>query len=324
MTRVFITIDTEYEPGFTARMGADTRAVNFARSIRCDTPEGDVGVEWQAREFARHGLKAVFFVDPMPALLWGKEAITDVIAPILDHGHDVQLHIHTEWLALAGNANPIGQRTGDNIKDFTFDEQCALLDYAAATLMAAGAPRPIAFRAGNYGANDDTLRALAQTGLTHDTSHSPALPGWACAISLNASHRQPLHHCGITEVPVGCIGDVGAKLRHAQITALSFGELKAAIRHARDTGADQFSIVSHSFELLSRDRTRINTLVRRRFDQLCQFIANEPGVSTGTYAQSAPVALCDGKTAPVLPANALRTGLRHVQQAISNLRFGAS
>jgi hypothetical protein len=115
--------------------------------------------------FERHGIKAVFFVDPMPALVWGTAAIEDVVGPIVVRGHDVQLHIHTEWLELAGDANPLGMRTGMNIKDFGVEEQCVLLDYARGVLIAAGAPGPVAFRAGNYGANDDTLRALAQLGI---------------------------------------------------------------------------------------------------------------------------------------------------------------
>jgi len=324
MTRVFITIDTEYEPGFTARHGKDTQTSNFAQSIACTTPGGDVGVAWQARQFARRGLKAVFFVDPMPALLWGTEAISQIVTPILEHGHDVQLHIHTEWLALAGDANPLGGRTGANIRDFALEDQHALIDYAIKELEAAGAPRPVAFRAGNYGANDDTLRALANLGLTHDTSHSPGLPGSACEIGLGAQDRQPLTYCGVTEVPIGCIGDIGGKLRHAQITALSLQELTAAIRHARDTGAESFTIVSHSFELLSRDRARINTVVRNRFERLCEFLASEQGVSTGTYAGAAPAPVDTPDLLPVLKANVLRTGLRHAEQAVSNLRFGGN
>jgi hypothetical protein len=63
----------------------------------------------------------------MPALLWGVEAIADVIGPIVERGHDVQLHVHTEWLVLAGVDNPLGSRIGTNLKDFTFEEQCLLL-----------------------------------------------------------------------------------------------------------------------------------------------------------------------------------------------------
>lgn len=322
MTRVFLTIDTEYEPGFTARRGPDTRAENYARSIACGTPDGEVGVAWQAKTLSKYGLKAVFFVDPLPGLLWGADSIADVLDPILRDGHDAQLHAHAEWLALVGRNNPLGGRTGVNLKDFTLDEQTVLIGRAAALLEEAGAPRPVAFRAGNYGANDDTLRALAANGLAYDSSHCPALPNSAGEISLDSRDRQPLHHCGVIEVPVGCIGEFGGSLRHAQLTALSIGEMKAAIRHARDSGQETFTLVSHSFELLCRKRRRVNTVVRKRFEKLCAFLRDEPGISTGTYSECPPT-VGDGQgPSPVLPANPARSGWRYAEQALSNALYG--
>ena len=184
MVSLYFTIDTEYESGFTARRGAGSREANFDRSIRGRTATGDGGIFHQMDVFDAHGLKAVFFVDPMPALIWGTGAIADIVEPVLKRGHDVQLHLHTEWLAIAGDRNPLGERTGPNLKHFSFDEQCQLLDLAIGFLMDAGAPRPVAFRAGNYGANDDSLRALAANGLTHDTSHPPGLMDAECEIGL--------------------------------------------------------------------------------------------------------------------------------------------
>ena len=75
--------------------------------------------------------------------------------------------------------------------------------------MAANAPAPVAFRAGNYGANDDTLRALATLGITYDSSHCPALVGGACQISLGPDDRDPELHHGVIEVPAGTIGTLG-------------------------------------------------------------------------------------------------------------------
>jgi hypothetical protein len=224
MTKILITIDTEYDFGFTRRNGVASRCENFIRSIACRTPSGAVGTDYQMDVLDRHGMKAVFFVDPMPALVWGTAAIEDVVGPIVARGHDVQLHIHTEWLELAGGANPLGARTGTSIKDFSFEEQGVLLDYARATLVAAGGSAPVAFRAGNYGANDDTLRALAHLGIAFDTSHCPGIAGSLCDISLTAQDRAPMQHCGVIEVPVGCIAAPGGGLRHAQLTALSAGK----------------------------------------------------------------------------------------------------
>lgn len=320
MTRILITIDTEYDFGFTRRNGVASRQQNFARSIACDTPSGSVGVGYQMDMFDRHGLRAVFFVDPMPALVWGTAAIEDVVGPIVARGHDVQLHIHTEWLELAGSANPLGTRTGTNIKDFSFEEQCLLLDHARAALVAAGAPAPVAFRAGNYGANDDTLRALAHVGLTFDTSHCPGIMGSLCDISLSAQDRAPMRHCGVVEVPIGCIAAPGGGLRHAQLTALSAGEILAALSHAQGQDIADFTLVSHSFELLSRDRARINQVVRRRFEHLCAALGAR-GVASGIYHVAPPVAA--PRPVPALPHNPLRMGWRLAEQALSNALYGA-
>ena len=327
MTQVYITIDTEYSSGFAARSGGTERAANFARSISCETPEGAVGVAYQLDVFDTHGLKAVYFVDPMPALLWGVAAIEDVVGPIVARGHDVQLHLHTEWLALAGPGSgmpkPLGSNSGMNLKDFAFEDQCRLIARASALLIAAGAPAPVAFRAGNYGANDDTLRAAAECRLRYDTSHCPGIAGSLCDISLGRQDRQPLHHAGVIEVPIGCIAGLGGRLRHAQVTALTAGEVLAAIRHARREGTQSFTLVSHSFELLSRNRERINTVVKRRFEQLCCGLARLDGVRTATYVDAPPMVQDEPATRSILPHNPLRTGRRLAEQALANALYGA-
>lgn len=324
VTQVFITIDTEYSSGLYTGPGAADRAENYARSIACMTPEGPAGIAHKLELLRDHGQKAVFFVDPMPALVWGVAAIEDVVGPILAAGQDVQLHCHTEWLALAGSANPLPSgATGKNLYDFPFEEQCAILDYARATLIAAGAPAPVAFRAGNYGANDDTLRALAALGLHYDTSHCPALPTGASRISLGADARDPLGHMGVLEVPVGAISTLSGGLRHAQITALTLAEMLAAIRHARDIGRESFTLVSHSFELINRRKLAVNQVVRRRFIGLVKAVAGMRGVTTATYAESPPRVRLTGSAA-ALPASPLRTGIRLAEQFVSNTLYGAT
>lgn len=78
------------------------------------------------------------------------------------------------------------------------------------------------------------------------------------------------------------------------MTALSYHELVGAIRHARDHDPENFTIVSHSFELLCRGRKRINKIVRRRFERLCagtkttEGVETTKGVKTTTYSQSRP------------------------------------
>ncbi|MEE4204813.1 MAG: hypothetical protein V2I39_00880 [Erythrobacter sp.] len=323
MTRVYITIDTEYSSGLMTGPGPADRAENYARSIACLTPEGPAGITHKLKLLAEHGQRAVFFVDPMPALVWGVAAIEDVVAPILEGGQDVQLHCHTEWLEIAGAGNSLGPvGTGRNIADFPLDAQCAILSWARDTLVAAGAPPPVAFRAGNYGANDDTLRALCEIGLRYDTSHCPALPGTSL-VSLGPEDRDPVLHEGIVEVPVGTIGTHNGGQRHAQITALSLAEMTSAIRHAREGGRGSFTLVSHSFELINRRRLAVNRIVRRRFNGLCRELAAMRGVETATYAQSPPEIASRPISSDPLPADPLRTGLRVAEQFVSNTLYGA-
>ena len=327
MTAVYLTIDTEYTahlPG--AGGGPGTRADNFAHSIACQTASGAVGISHQMDVLERYGLKGVFFVDPMPALLWGVEAIADVVCPIAERGHDVQLHCHTEWLDFVPDCPLVDGRRGRNLKNFSMEDQTRILRFARDTLVAAGATAPTAFRAGNYGANDDTLHALSELGLSYDTSHAPALAreGADCAIALGTSDRQPLGHCGIVEVPIGCIGASAGRMRHGQLTALSLRELCAALRHAEAQEIDSFTLVSHSFELLSRDRRRINRMIARRFDRLCAAIAAMPGVTTATYAERPPSVLPHAVPDMVLPHHPLRGGLRVIEQAIANTLYNGS
>lgn len=322
MTAVYITIDTEYSAGLAVRLGVHAREEVFDRSIACRTTRGDVGIFHQMEVMDAHGLKGVFFVDPMPALVWGTQAVAAVVEPILERGHEVQLHLHPEWLEIAGDANPLGSRTGRNLHEFAEAEQVALLELARKQLMDAGAPAPTAFRAGNYGADDATLRSLAEVGIRYDSSHVPGIADSDCRISLTSSDRSVVRHAGTTEVPVGSIRSAGGQ-RHAQITALSHWELAAALRFCVREGIAMFNIVSHSFELMSRDRSGINAIVRDRFAKFCATVAATEGASGATFT-SRPPQIGDGTGAAAMPMSAIRTVARVAEQSVSNALYGAS
>lgn len=319
MLPVLITIDTEYSAGLYGRGLARDRAANFDRTIACRAKLGrsgrsEAGIFYQMDVFERCGVKAVFFVDPMPALVWGQAAVDAVVHPIIERGHEVQLHCHTEWLDLA-EKSPLPGRSGLNIKDFTLTEQHTLLEWCLERIAEAGAPRPTAFRAGNYGANDDTLRALAQLGLQWDSSFPAGYDGSLCEISLPQGDSRPVNHCGMQEFPASAIASYDGR-RHAQVTALSFGEMRAAITHAAMANWPGFCLVSHSFELFNRDTQRPNALLCRRFEKLCKWLGS------AQFAWSAGFNDLDidlnSLELPLLPHNYARTGVRMAQQFAAN------
>ena len=98
----------------------------------------------------------------------------------------------------------------------------------------------------------------------------------------------------------------------------------AAARHAAAKSQASLTLLSHSFELLSRDRTRINRIVKRRFERLCAGLAAIPGVTSATYGTQPPAVARNKAPFPILlPHSLLRTGLRYAEQAVANALYGA-
>ncbi|MEC3912821.1 hypothetical protein U5A82_20815 [Sphingobium sp. CR2-8] len=319
MTALLITVDTELSSSLHQRgVGLDD---NVGRSIWAQARGQAFGIGWQMDLLDRHGLKGVFFLDPLPALVHGPDFLAPIVGAIVGRGHEVQMHIHTEWLAWA-NPSPVGDRRGRNIGDFSLADQVVLLGQAKQLLEDAGAPAITAFRAGNFGANDDTLRALAALGVAWDSSVNPAYLGRECAISVDRAQIGAVRRHGVAELPVSGIADRPSGFRPAQICAMSAAEMHAGLRHAVREGHDAFVVVTHSFEMLSRDRQRPNHAVIARFESLCREAARLPAVR-GVGFNDLPTDMADR------PARALtraapsqwRTGLRIAQQAWVTWRY---
>ncbi len=315
MTAVIISVDTELSAS-RQQAGQSARA-NFESSILGRCRAGDFGIGWQMDRLDAAGLIGTYFVDPLPALVLGEGVVADIVGPIVARGHDVQLHAHTEWLAWAADS-PADGRTGRNIGDFSEDDQVAILGYGADVLTRAGAPRPIAFRAGNFGANDATLRALARLGLSYDSSVNPGYLAGECRISAAAGVNMPYRAGGIIELPVSGLTDRPGGFRHAQICAASSAELATVLDHARAQAAPVAMLLTHSFEMLSRDRQRPNTLVMRRFERLIERIGRDSRLTTPGIAGLDADALIVPEQSRA-PANWSRTLARHAAQAYSTL-----
>lgn len=310
MTHVFLTVDTEFAWRHHVA-GCDGDTI-YARSIE---PAG-VGLAFQLDLLRRHRLKACFFVDPMPAMLWGLEPFRRMVGAILDAGQEVQLHLHPNWT---------GARPGDRgaaharfeLTEYDLDEQRDLLSGAAELLVAAGAPHPIAFRAGSYGANDDTLTALAQLGFAYDSSHNGAAMPWPCRIGLEPQHIAPVRR-GVVEVPVTVIEDAPGSLRTFQLCALSAAEARDALEHAAANDHAAVTIVSHGFELANRAGTRANAVHVRRFERLCEMLDERREAMPTTHFADRPALALDRDDRPLGP-NMLRTRWRQAEQLWSNM-----
>lgn len=310
MTSVFLTIDTEIAWRHHAA-GLEMPTL-FERSIE---PAG-VGVTYQLGLLRRYGLKACFFVDPMPALLFGLDPFKRLIGAIREAGQEVQLHLHPNWTgAKAGDRGAAHARF--EMVEYDEADQAALISGARDLLMAAGAAAPVAYRSGSYAANDATLRALHAQGLRYDSSHNGAEHPWPSLIDLPLRQIAPIAHQGVIEVPVTVIEDRPGSLRNFQICALSSGEMLAALDHAVDHDHAAVTIVSHSFELANRSGTRPNSVHVRRFEGLCAMLAQRTARLPTTHFVDADLRL-DSADEPLGP-NPLRASWRHAEQLWSNV-----
>jgi peptidoglycan/xylan/chitin deacetylase (PgdA/CDA1 family) len=304
-TRVLITVDTELTWRHHRHGGWEE---NFRRSYQA----AGVGIPYQLEVLAEHGLRACFFVDPMPALLFGPEPVERMIAPIVAAGQEVQLHLHPFWARLAE-----GKEDRRELAEYGADEQNALVATARRLLIEAGAEPAVAFRAGSYAANADTLRALAANGLRYDSSHNGCHHPRPSALPLPAAQLAPIEVEGVVEVPVTVIADRPGRLRHLQICAVSLAELQAALDHAAANRHPLVTIVSHSFELATRDGRSVNRLARDRFAGLCRHLAaRRDALPTATFADLDDLPL--GQPATPLDSAFLRTARRMVGQAWGN------
>lgn len=309
-THVFLTIDTEL---MWRHHAAGLSGAEIAR--RSLEPAG-VGIGYQLAKLKELGLKATFFVDPMPAMVHGMEPIRRVVGAVLDGGQEVQLHLHPNWAE--ADATDRSRYARFEMIEYSRAEQRDLIAQARTLLELAGAPRPVAFRAGSYAANDDTLGALAELGFAYDSSHNGSEHPWPSAVSLPVRAIAPVRHHGLIEVPVTLIEDRPGQLRHFQICALSAGEMQAALHHAIREDHAAVTVVSHGFELANRAGTRANAVHVRRFDALCRMLAAGKGALTTTHFADRP-ALAAGRHDMPLGPSTLRTRLRQAEQLWSNL-----
>lgn len=326
MVDVFLTVDTEAWPfasGWPALPLASPRHLGpeVSHYLYGTTPSGVFGVPYLLERLKAHALKATFFVEALSAGIVGLDELKQIVGAIEGDRQETQLQIHTEWLGEVAQEG-LPQQYRQHLREFTLDEQCRIIAHGISTLERCGAPRSVAMRAGNFGANLDTLRAAAINGLRFDSSHNVAFLGTACDLATLGPLLHPQRVAGITEIPVSFFTDYPNHVRPAQVCACSADELQQALAWAWKNGWLSFVIVLHSFELLRRrgKRATPHPLHVARFDALCRFLDKNRDKFRTTHfrdyaAQAAPIV----PDLRIMPSSWRRTIRRYGEQAIGSL-----
>lgn len=291
----------------------------FRRYVYGPTTQGDYGLPYKLKLFQDHGLRGVWFVEPLFSLRFGAEPLAEIVELIQAHDQEVQLHMHPEWLDELSNppvANISGKKS--RMADFSLADQTCMLAKGIELLNAAGATGINAFRAGNYGFNLDTLKALAALGIPFDSSYNAAMGGARSGLMPHHALVEPVQAEGLYEYPVTVFRDGTAHLRPTQLTACSWRELEGLLWRALEEGRKSFVIVSHNFELLDPGKTRPDRVVVDRYRRLCEFLSRNTDSFRAVGFSGLVPSTADPATPP-LQSPVWKTGLRVAEQLLRRI-----
>ena len=279
-TRVYITVDVEGAEERVVRgralppQGYDLRVwCRFRNQVK------DLGIGLIMRELEACDMRGTFFVEVLGSHFFGKDGLRDVCQALHGRGHDVQLHTHPVQRNAAFRSRHDAPAP-DDIADYDVPTQTALLKEGIDLLVASGIPREdvVGFRAGNFGASNDTWEAMKRAGLVLSSNYNPCYFQKRCRMRHDGARAglfEPIP--GVWELPIANFREEGGGFRHVQITAVSSGEMEDYLTQARDAGIREVCIVTHSFELCHIDDValhtgRVNTVNLHRLRSLCRFL----------------------------------------------------
>jgi hypothetical protein len=321
---VLITVDTEFSPRDFHAGNGEIRAL-IARDVDGITAEGSFGIGFQMDLLEKHGLRANFQVESLSASAFGPEQLERIVSDVQKRGHEVQMHVHAEWLEAISDPE-LPPFRGRNLVSYTEDEQTRIVGRGLRNIRAAGAARVCAFRAGNYGANRDTLRAVARNGLRFDTSYNVCYLDPTLAAGGSGLLIQPGTIDGVVELPISFFEDWPGHYRPAQLCACSHREMEHALVAAWEAGWNAFVIVSHSFELIKRPKdpmgpAHADRLVIGRMENLCRFLANNrERFRAVVFSELDPAAIAPLPGAKPLRSRMGLTAGRMVEQLLGRIR----
>ena len=313
--RVLLTFDVEVWCGNWWKSIDERFPSSFERCIYGQDRAGGHALPKTLEILNRHGLKGVFFVEPLFAGRFGVPFLREIVELIRGAGQEVQLHLHPEWAAEIDHPATAGMTTRQRrLGAFTFEQQKRLIGFGLELMASAGAPRPAAFRAGSFAASASTFRALRENGVSLDFSIDAVLPASVPDLRDGRDLTRTQVIDGVTSVPMAVFRDGFGKERHAQIGACAAAELIGAMEHAARAGKPHFVILSHGTEMQKPWSPLPDRIVARRFESVCQYLGrHRDTLPTGGVAD---LPLADPDSGGVSRASVPATTRRYVEQAV--------
>lgn len=191
--RLMITVDVEAQP---ARAERD----HVNRLIWGRFPEGTAGIGEMMDIASRYSAPMTMFLDWAETDLYGDD-IGEVGRQILGRGHDLQLHVHTDFFSEAfWNSNQIAPQTDLNL--LTTSQAEAIVAELVRRQVDHTGVAPVAFRGGGYRYCLPLFSALREHGVVLDSSVNVSRETQPIKLPVTGRFVWPN---GILEIPVSCV-----------------------------------------------------------------------------------------------------------------------
>lgn len=263
MQKVLVSIDTEGPIGSSP----------VDKMIYGNMSDGhEYGINYLMDFFDERSIKGLFFVDIAEAWEYGEEAIRKVLIDIANRGHDIGVHVHPDHMS------DMNRRY---LWQYTYEEQYDIIYHCTSFYQDVLGKSPKSFRAGRYGANNDTLKVLSSLGYRYDMSlfYNSSY----CKINPFFTWNRMVHFDEqLIEVPVTTYSSFKSLLysRNDQLdSGLIPSEFKRNIKKIIESNkVDVVSMFVHSFQVLKwrnnpdnpiLDKKRLNRFITN-FDTLCK------------------------------------------------------
>lgn len=303
--RVFITVDTEFSIGGAFNDPLNREPIG-ARAVELPSSQSSEGLGFLLDTLERHALPATFFVETCNTAFFGPEPMTQITRTISTAGHDTQLHLHPCWSAFSDPQwrQSVRQNTpNDSLADYPAADVVRFIRDGVQIIEYAGAPAPIALRAGNLQAGRNVYDAMGQTGIPVGSNI-----GLALHVPAEPEHRRyggciPIAQA--LELPVLSYREInfGGFFRNKALTVIgsTFSEMKFLLKVAYRKGFQNVVILTHPSEFANYTQPSIteitaNRRTQDRFKKLCTFLSrhsDQYDVITFSAAYASNLRPCD-------------------------------
>lgn len=181
-TKLLITIDTEVR--------SPDRADAFEHDVLGCTQSNPRGAYWIAELLTSYRMAGVFFLDVYGSGRFRNAPYRELCDRLSSGGHSIELHTHPDQMY---------DPERFSMHEYSLADQITIIREGKALLQEWTGKTPTAHRAGRYGANEDTLKAIHANGIYLDSSFFYGRAN--CKLPFGNSN-DPFQSHGIWEIPV--------------------------------------------------------------------------------------------------------------------------